>query len=221
MMIDEAFDEFSSILNRAGPDRARLLDTGHAVAAGFDYGKLIDRFGDRIRHSLLKAFDGLPSPSMHLDNAGPTAMINSGYQCSGQAEAHISRRRVRRRRCDHTQHVSRLEHGLGRGDEGGVSAAAARCLVAALVPSRRLSRSVSAVAAVPALPLLPARSAARRMQRAASGRPVFRVGDSGALVALQVTTCRPRASRSDKPLSSIAVMKAEKSSPCELIRSFA
>lgn len=52
MMVAETFDEISRII-----DRARcglLLDTGHAVAAGFDYVKLIERFGDLITHIHLK-----------------------------------------------------------------------------------------------------------------------------------------------------------------------
>jgi inosose dehydratase len=54
MMVAETFDEISSILDRAGPELGLLLDTGHAFAAGFDYGELIDRFGDRIVHIHLK-----------------------------------------------------------------------------------------------------------------------------------------------------------------------
>ncbi|WP_297111020.1 myo-inosose-2 dehydratase [uncultured Devosia sp.] len=52
MMVAETFDEISSII-----DRARcglLLDTGHAHAAGFEYTRLIERFGDLIRHIHLK-----------------------------------------------------------------------------------------------------------------------------------------------------------------------
>lgn len=52
MMVAETFDEISRVM-----DRARcglLLDTGHAVAAGFDYAKLIDRFGDLVTHIHLK-----------------------------------------------------------------------------------------------------------------------------------------------------------------------
>jgi len=52
MMVAETFDEISRVI-----DRARcglLLDTGHAIAAGFDYTKLIARFGDLITHIHLK-----------------------------------------------------------------------------------------------------------------------------------------------------------------------
>ena len=54
MMIAETFDEVSSLLDRTGPAVGLLLDTGHAVAAGFEYVRLIDRFGDRIAHVHLK-----------------------------------------------------------------------------------------------------------------------------------------------------------------------
>ncbi|RYC29254.1 myo-inosose-2 dehydratase [Lichenibacterium minor] len=54
MMVAETFDEVSSLLDRTGPAVGLLLDTGHAVAAGFEYARLIDRFGDRIVHVHLK-----------------------------------------------------------------------------------------------------------------------------------------------------------------------
>lgn len=54
MMVAETFDEVSGVFDRAGPQLGLLLDTGHAAAAGFDYGRLIERFGDRIVHIHLK-----------------------------------------------------------------------------------------------------------------------------------------------------------------------
>lgn len=54
MMVAETFDEISSLVDASGPELGLLLDTGHAVAAGFDYTRLIDRFGDRIVHIHLK-----------------------------------------------------------------------------------------------------------------------------------------------------------------------
>lgn len=52
MMVVETFDEVCRVLDRA---RCGLLvDTGHAAAAGFDYVKLIDRFGDLVTHVHLK-----------------------------------------------------------------------------------------------------------------------------------------------------------------------
>jgi inosose dehydratase len=54
MMVAETFDEISAVVGRAGPELGLLLDTGHAVVAGFDYARLIDRFGDRIVHIHLK-----------------------------------------------------------------------------------------------------------------------------------------------------------------------
>lgn len=54
MMVAETLDEISAIFDSAGPEVGLLLDTGHAAAAGFDYARLIDRFGDRIVHIHLK-----------------------------------------------------------------------------------------------------------------------------------------------------------------------
>ena len=54
MMVAETLDEISEVIDRTGPELGLLLDTGHAVAAGFDYEQLIDRFGDRIVHIHLK-----------------------------------------------------------------------------------------------------------------------------------------------------------------------
>jgi inosose dehydratase len=54
MMVAETFDEISRILDRTKPALGVLLDTGHAQAAGFDYTRLIERYGDRIAHIHLK-----------------------------------------------------------------------------------------------------------------------------------------------------------------------
>ncbi|MBP2542132.1 inosose dehydratase [Agrobacterium tumefaciens] len=54
MMVAETFEEVSAVIGKAGPEAGLLLDTGHAAAAGFDYAKLIKRFGDRIVHIHLK-----------------------------------------------------------------------------------------------------------------------------------------------------------------------
>jgi len=54
MMVAETFDEISGIFDRTEPVVRLLLDTGHAQAAGFDYARLIDRYGDRIAHIHLK-----------------------------------------------------------------------------------------------------------------------------------------------------------------------
>jgi len=54
MMVAETFDEVSRLFDAAGRDVGLLLDTGHAHAGGFDYAKLIERFGDRVVHIHLK-----------------------------------------------------------------------------------------------------------------------------------------------------------------------
>lgn len=58
MMVAETFDEISDIFGRTGEEAGLLLDTGHAVAGGFDYTRLIERFGDRIVHIHLKDVRG-------------------------------------------------------------------------------------------------------------------------------------------------------------------
>ena len=58
MMVAETFDEVSRIFDVTGREAGLLLDTGHAEAGGFDYTKLIDRFGDRIVHIHLKDVRG-------------------------------------------------------------------------------------------------------------------------------------------------------------------
>ncbi|MGE7368588.1 myo-inosose-2 dehydratase [Neorhizobium sp. NPDC001467] len=54
MMVAETFDDISAIFDATGPQVGLLLDTGHAVAGGFEYTRPIERFGDRIVHIHLK-----------------------------------------------------------------------------------------------------------------------------------------------------------------------
>lgn len=54
MMVAKSLPEIAAIFDQSGPELGLLLDTGHAAAAGFDYARLIDRFGDRIAHIHLK-----------------------------------------------------------------------------------------------------------------------------------------------------------------------
>jgi len=54
MMVAETFDEVSRLLDATGREVGLLIDTGHADAGGFDYTRLIERFGDRIVHIHLK-----------------------------------------------------------------------------------------------------------------------------------------------------------------------
>ena len=56
MMVLETFDEVSRVIDRA---RCGLLvDTGHAFAGGFDYARLLDRFGNLVTHIHLKDVRG-------------------------------------------------------------------------------------------------------------------------------------------------------------------
>lgn len=58
MMVAETFEEISALFDHSGASVGLLLDTGHAAAAGFDYTRLIERFGDRIAHIHLKDVRG-------------------------------------------------------------------------------------------------------------------------------------------------------------------
>ncbi len=58
MMVAETFDEISHLFDQTGREIGLLLDTGHAVAGGFDYRRLIERFGDRVTHIHLKDVRG-------------------------------------------------------------------------------------------------------------------------------------------------------------------
>lgn len=54
MMVAESFQEICQVFDALSTGVGLLLDTGHAMAAGFDYRRLIDRYGDRICHIHLK-----------------------------------------------------------------------------------------------------------------------------------------------------------------------
>lgn len=76
MMVAETFDEISRLFDRTGPEAGLLLDTGHAVAGGFDYARLIERFGERIVHIHLKDVRG---PQMAAVRAGDLS-FNAGVR---------------------------------------------------------------------------------------------------------------------------------------------
>lgn len=54
MMVAETFQEICQLFDTLSGEVGLLLDTGHAMAAGFDYRRLIDRYGPRICHIHLK-----------------------------------------------------------------------------------------------------------------------------------------------------------------------
>jgi inosose dehydratase len=54
MMVAETLDEVRTVMGTTGKSVGLLLDTGHAAAAGFDYARLIEEFGPRIKHIHLK-----------------------------------------------------------------------------------------------------------------------------------------------------------------------
>jgi inosose dehydratase len=58
MMVAETLREVRTLMAATGPAVGLLLDTGHAVAAGFDYTWLLEEFGPRINHIHLKDVRG-------------------------------------------------------------------------------------------------------------------------------------------------------------------
>ena len=78
MMVAEEWDEVAALLDRCGPDVGLLLDTGHAAAAGFDYARLIDRFGDRIAHIHLKDMRADVMARVRADDASFNAGVRAG-----------------------------------------------------------------------------------------------------------------------------------------------
>ena len=53
-MIVETAEEIATFCEATRPEVGLLLDTGHAYAAGADYGEILRRFGDRVVHIHLK-----------------------------------------------------------------------------------------------------------------------------------------------------------------------
>lgn len=78
MMVAETFDEISAIFDRTGPETGLLLDTGHAVAAGFDYRHMIERFGDRIVHIHLKDVRDPVMGAVRRDDLSFNAGVRAG-----------------------------------------------------------------------------------------------------------------------------------------------
>src|ERR1700730_8204401 len=53
-MLVETAEEIAAFCQATRPEVGLLLDTGHAYAAGADYGEILRRFGDRVVHIHLK-----------------------------------------------------------------------------------------------------------------------------------------------------------------------
>jgi inosose dehydratase len=53
-MVVETAEEIAAFCEATPPEVGLLLDTGHAYAAGADYGEILRRFGDRVVHIHLK-----------------------------------------------------------------------------------------------------------------------------------------------------------------------
>jgi inosose dehydratase len=57
-MVVETAEEITAFCEATPPEVGLLLDTGHAYAAGADYGEILRRFGDRVVHIHLKDVRG-------------------------------------------------------------------------------------------------------------------------------------------------------------------
>jgi inosose dehydratase len=53
-MVVQTAEEIAAFCQATRPEVGLLLDTGHAYAAGADYGEILRRFGDRVVHIHLK-----------------------------------------------------------------------------------------------------------------------------------------------------------------------
>jgi inosose dehydratase len=53
-MLVETAEEIAALCQATPPEVGLLLDTGHAYAAGADYGEILRRYGDRVVHIHLK-----------------------------------------------------------------------------------------------------------------------------------------------------------------------
>jgi len=78
MMVAETFDEVSRLFDATDREAGLLLDTGHAEAGGFDYAKLIDRFGDRILHIHLKDVRGDVMADVRLNHRSFNEGVRAG-----------------------------------------------------------------------------------------------------------------------------------------------
>ena len=93
MMVAETFDEVSRLFDATGRDAGLLLDTGHAHAGGFDYAKLIERFGDRIVHIHLKDVrDAVIAEVRKSDRSFNERRARRHVHGSGRRAGSISRR---------------------------------------------------------------------------------------------------------------------------------
>lgn len=76
MMVVETFDEVCRLIDRA---RCGLLvDTGHAAAAGFSYGALLERFGDLVTHIHLKDMRATRHAALKARDSSFNAAVRAG-----------------------------------------------------------------------------------------------------------------------------------------------
>lgn len=90
-MLVESADEISAFFGATGDDVGVLLDTGHAYAAGVDYGEVIRRFGKRIVHIHLKDVrNSVLSGARKTDVSFNTGVRQGMFTVPGQGDVDFS-----------------------------------------------------------------------------------------------------------------------------------
>ena len=78
MMLVETADEISAFCESTGDSVGLLLDTGHAYAAGADYGEVLRRFGSRVVHIHLKDVRPGVLDRVRKDNVSFNSAVREG-----------------------------------------------------------------------------------------------------------------------------------------------
>jgi inosose dehydratase len=78
MMLVEKAEEIVAFCEATGDKVGLLLDTGHAYAAGADYGQIIQKFGNRIVHIHLKDVRGKVLASVRERDLSFNAAVREG-----------------------------------------------------------------------------------------------------------------------------------------------
>jgi inosose dehydratase len=78
MMLVETAEEIAAFFGATSDDVGLLLDTGHAYAAGADYGEILRRFGNRVVHIHLKDVRRQVLDKVRKDDASFNAAVRAG-----------------------------------------------------------------------------------------------------------------------------------------------
>jgi inosose dehydratase len=78
MMLVETAEEIAAFFESTSDDVGLLLDTGHAYAAGADYGEILRRFGKRVVHIHLKDVRNEVLDRVRKEDASFNAAVRAG-----------------------------------------------------------------------------------------------------------------------------------------------